>query len=531
MCGTLPSGLRTRRTNTLDQQDQQNDLRLLPTIERTQETTNKHNQSDSDWTAMNIQPILQWIRNRQLVTKLTHQHLTTNEENTTKLTPRELLNEQSSHSQAQRHQQLLHLLLWYHSSRTPWTRYQQVTIHHFQHSRSPSGTGFSPTTVDMRNNDSITTQRNAVNEPSTSSNMNVLNIQVSNWVVVTDYTGVTNPFITEPHTDRTTTSTSCPTILEQPNSIHLAKQCLERTSWLTEDHPGHSWTISDNCKYNYQTDIFWSNEFQQFAYTKHDLEDWKWYWDLLPKETALSDAQRLTHKELRSVFGDDIIFGQQLLDSSLLPWGYSAYLKLLSREAKTPSKAPMESLSESNRPMLTNKFPQCSLFTGQTRRRNQALLKLLKPQPFKPFCLRNPSSLYKHSNVLAVTTATTTPNNIIMPPDNFDGRPTRFKLLDSSDGLYDGQPIFFYQWHSQNPVYFNTLQTWNRWPWGTAKMEHYANTTWPTWDAFKKLFTNTFYPADVQQSAVNSLSNLWQKDGQQLLTLKPCGIHYPSGQH
>jgi len=51
-------------------------------------------------------------------------------------------------------------------------------------------------------------------------------------------------------------------------------------------------------------------------------------------------------------------------------------------------------------------------------------------------------------------------------------------------------------------------------PWGTAKMEHYANTAWPTWDAFKKLFASTFYPADVQQSAVDSLSNLRQKDGQ-----------------
>src|SRR5882672_1407624 len=104
----------------------------------------------------------------------------------------------------------------------------------------------------------------------------------------------------------------------------------------------------DNCEYDYQTDTFWSTEFQQFAYTKHDLEDRKWYWDLLPKETTLSDTQRLTHKELRSVFGDDIIFGQTLLDSSLLPQGYSAYLKLLSQEAKTPSssKEPMGSLSK-----------------------------------------------------------------------------------------------------------------------------------------------------------------------------------------
>jgi len=75
----------------------------------------------------------------------------------------------------------------------------------------------------------------------------------------------------------------------------------------------------DNCKYDYQTNTFWSNEFQQFAYTKHDLADQKWYWDLLPKETALSDAQQLTHKELQSIFGDDIIFGQVPLDSSLLP--------------------------------------------------------------------------------------------------------------------------------------------------------------------------------------------------------------------
>src|SRR5882672_957680 len=50
-----------------------------------------------------------------------------------------------------------------------------------------------------------------------------------------------------------------------------------------------------------------------------------------------------------------------------------------------------------------------------------------------------------------------------------------------------------------------------------AKMEHYTNTTWPTWDTFKKLFASTFYPADVQQSAIDSLSNLQQKDRQRLI--------------
>jgi len=107
--GILPSEQKMRRTNTLDQQDQQNDSQPPPT-ERTQETTNEHDQSDSDWTTMNIQPILQWIGNQQLVTEQTHQHLLTNTETQTEPTPRELLNEQSSHSQVQWHQQLLCLL-------------------------------------------------------------------------------------------------------------------------------------------------------------------------------------------------------------------------------------------------------------------------------------------------------------------------------------------------------------------------------------------------------------------------------------
>jgi len=101
MLGALPSEEKMRKTNALDQQNQQNDSWLLLTTERTQETTNKHNQSNSDQTTMNIRPILQQIGNRQLVSDQTHQHLLTNTETQAEPTPRELLNEQSSQSQAQ----------------------------------------------------------------------------------------------------------------------------------------------------------------------------------------------------------------------------------------------------------------------------------------------------------------------------------------------------------------------------------------------------------------------------------------------
>jgi len=57
-------------------------------------------------------------------------------------------------------------------------------------------------------------------------------------------------------------------------------------------------------------------------------------------------------------------------------------------------------------------------------------------------------------------------------------------------------------------------------PWGMVKMEHYTNTAWLTWDACKKLFASTFYPANVQQSAVDALSNLQQKDGQCLINFE-----------
>src|SRR5882672_9411317 len=93
-----------------------------------------------------------------------------------------------------------------------------------------------------------------------------------------------------------------------------------------------------------------------------------------------------------------------------------------------------------------------------------------------------------------VTTATTTPNNIIAPPDNFNGRPTSFRSFwtaamafmtaNPSSFTDDTVKILFILTHCKLGI---------AGPWGTVKMEHYANTAWPTWDAFKKLFVSTFY--------------------------------------
>ena len=188
----------------------------------------------------------------------------------------------------------------------------------------------------------------------------------------------------------------------------------------------------NNCEYDYQTDTFWSTEFQQFAYTKHDLADQKWYWYLLPKETALSDTQRLTHKELQSVFGDNIIFRQQPLDLRQLPQGYSAYLKILSREAKNPSssKAPMESLSELE---INPKQPISSPEVPASPEEIKIKPPTDKTKPVPTMrtvpTTQQPIFIQATPMALAVTTATTTPNNIIAPPDNFDGRPTLFEAF------------------------------------------------------------------------------------------------------